>query len=608
MSQIQRKYNFLDGQVLSEFHLDDEFNNLVNANNSLDTEVINHKAKQADTTSTDTVKDKHDSNSQVKKWEDHGNNTSNPHGTTASQVGAYSKSETDGKFETIINVNNHKNDKNNPHAVTASQVGAYAKSESDGRYYTKTEIDSSTKDHKGTWRGLTPGEASEAINGARLDVVEAELNQANKQSVTLNQGTQTVSALENSPINVLSAKGRTLVNLLGKDGNCEDLSKWTPHGSSTISLDNADKVYGGNSLKSTATVTGGFGAKTVNKYSIDNTKNYILMGYFKNTDVDSVNIFAFKGSDGATVIKGSASLTTKGSYIICYVKISPTDLGTETSLIPYVRGGASATGQKFNVDGVRLYEISQSDYDKIGVSLTDQQVADMFPYVDSIAGTRNPAIINDTNSSYTYHNTTLYGMGAVSDELVGNKVKRMFEEVVLDGSLTPAFIADDSGYKIIAIPIKDIDLTLGLGGIVAFLQKYDGKILKRETSSLGTKGFDTFAIGDYTSSISGGEVVIAIADTDSGWGESYTPTADEIKAYFYGWKMRNQNDTNPYNGTGTKAWGTIASGGTSSTLNLPTTPALTLWVITNSYTNVQPCVRKLLNQSVRLPFQKVITP
>jgi lysophospholipase L1-like esterase len=45
-------------------------------------------------------------------------------------------------------------------------------------YYTETEIDSPARDHKGTWQGLTPGQASEAINGGRLDILEPKMDAA----------------------------------------------------------------------------------------------------------------------------------------------------------------------------------------------------------------------------------------------------------------------------------------------------------------------------------------------------------------------------------------------------------------------------------------------
>ncbi|WP_342409820.1 hypothetical protein [Paenibacillus sp. FSL R10-2778] len=85
--------------------------------------------------------------------------------------------------------------------------------------------------------------------------------------------------------------------------------------------------------------------------------------------------------------------------------------------------------------------------------------------------------------------------------------------------------------------------------------------------------------GIYTaadqSTLYNGVLYITIANTDSGWGDSYTPTSDEIKAYFNGWRMYNGASgvaTNPYNGTAgqTKGWVEILSAGNPVGV-LPTT-------------------------------------
>lgn len=98
--------------------------------------------------------------------------------------------------------------------------------------------------------------------------------------------------------------------------------------------------------------------------------------------------------------------------------------------------------------------------------------------------------------------------------------------------------------------------------------KYNGKILDRTGSGV-----------DKLSGDAGGKnVIIEVPNADSGWGDSYTPTADEIKAYFMGWKMydnRNGWDGAPYNvtdGSGDyKAWVKINKKDSSNvTATLPT--------------------------------------
>lgn len=65
----------------------------------------------------------------------HAEDKNNPHGVTAAQVGAYTKTETDSRDAAILqtakaHTDNHESRKNNPHGVTAAQTGAYTKVES----------------------------------------------------------------------------------------------------------------------------------------------------------------------------------------------------------------------------------------------------------------------------------------------------------------------------------------------------------------------------------------------------------------------------------------------------------------------------------------------
>ena len=66
--------------------------------------------------------------------EAHVKNTNNPHGVTAEQVGAYTKSEVntklDAKADRSVMVS-HFSDTTNPHVVTAEQVGAYTREQVD---------------------------------------------------------------------------------------------------------------------------------------------------------------------------------------------------------------------------------------------------------------------------------------------------------------------------------------------------------------------------------------------------------------------------------------------------------------------------------------------
>ncbi|WP_337100929.1 gp53-like domain-containing protein [Paenibacillus sp. YIM B09110] len=167
----------------------------------------------------------------------------------------------------------------------------------------------------------------------------------------------------------------------------------------------------------------------------------------------------------------------------------------------------------------------------------------------TVSQTHKPQV----KSTLTFH-TRLHGLpdGTVSDDvryIDGKAVKRKrVEKLVLDGSLAWVWNADATGYKsakvLIATPID-------YKGTVT---KYDGKVLLRTGTATAA---DQSIVRASDSSL-----YITIADADSGWGESYEPTAAEIKAYFNGWRMFLWGGAPnvPYNGTGSKGWAKIYFG------------------------------------------------
>lgn len=127
-------------------------------------------------------------------------------------------------------------------------------------------------------------------------------------------------------------------------------------------------------------------------------------------------------------------------------------------------------------------------------------------------------------------------------------IVRNLRRMVLDGSLAWRFNLDHAGYKTVAADGIPQAVLASFGIFV----KYDGRSL------LSTNSFPNINSADwgYINPGSGTTIIVSVADTDSGWGDSYTPTQAEIQAYFNGWKMYEVSGghTSAYNGTGTKAW------------------------------------------------------
>ncbi|MWV44578.1 hypothetical protein GRF59_13165 [Paenibacillus sp. HJL G12] len=122
-----------------------------------------------------------------------------------------------------------------------------------------------------------------------------------------------------------------------------------------------------------------------------------------------------------------------------------------------------------------------------------------------------------------------------------------WKKSVLDGALSYSLRHTTAGFKVVSFPLQGAKA--GQGQEYGTMIKYDGSLLANPKN-------DTLIQSDMWSNRTWeSTVILSIANADSGWGESYTPTLDEIKAYFMGWKMCDGVlATNTYNGSGIKYW------------------------------------------------------
>ncbi|MGE6379537.1 hypothetical protein [Peribacillus muralis] len=174
------------------------------------------------------------------------------------------------------------------------------------------------------------------------------------------------------------------------------------------------------------------------------------------------------------------------------------------------------------------------------------------------------------NPSYLFANVKLGQIGPAKDRLYKDgqdwKLRKEIEkDIVLDGSLTWGFSGDMIGCKNVywGVPYSPV-------GVSSFVTKYDGRVIKNILNgSLGNpdeQGIYTTLSRQY----------ITIADTDTGYGENYSPLPSEISAYFYGWKAK----TVDANGKPT-AWKSLVDGADAPTQTLA-------YVSTNKAPNFTP--------------------
>ncbi|MDY8091549.1 hypothetical protein UY456_00915 [Paenibacillus polymyxa] len=516
------------------------------------------------------------------------------------------------------------------------------------------------------WRAVDEF-ASDVNDG--VNAIKKRLDTTERKTVTLEPGVQMVHAEKTAPFSLTGLSGRTLVNLLGRMGSCETVSEWSSN--VAIAIDSNSKTNGSSSFKITL---GSASATASASFLTTPGRKYIAIADVKsgNTSKVAISINGIAGAVGNEVTSGSV-------FAPSVVRFTAKDYFHIVTIT-----GTGAASNIFNMDCVRVYEISEADYVD-AASLTPAQAAAKYPYVDSVMPVRNPyairygenllpsfyewglhanavvlgpnklqlkattgnqassvavpcapgksykisgtiplgtyvrvsfydangAFISDLfNTSITTPNNC-YRMGielqnnnaegatgtfvfenimlnigstakpfkpredsmlALQTDLYADPVtganadtvferdgqyfkSKRFESILIDGGKITKVnnIVSGTGFKAL-YPVVDGANYAYVGNGVGV--KFDGKILPwggQDTTA------DRWAI-DGTA----GNFAISVSVADSGWADSYPPTLDDIKAYFYGYKAYDANTITPanaqtmttatWNGTGTKYW------------------------------------------------------
>lgn len=374
---------------------------------------------------------------------------------------------------------------------------------------------------------VTHGELLEE-QGEAITALETRLDTADTDEITLQPGLQVVSAAKDARFNLGSIKGKSEINGSGRIG--------------IVGVENPYVIrYGENLLPSFFEVTLDSGHRAIAPYEL-----------YVQPNIAAYSVIQFK-----VVPNKEYCISLTGSnfeYSIFPVDLNDPSPPVSWTVIP------TYTFNSGNNQELRLLIRSKSSTLEAVVKypmLTIGTEAKPFqPREDSMLAFQTELHANpDTGADPD-----------VLFEREGQYFKlEKWKKVVLDGYLNWAINANKPGFKQVRYPVSD--------GVTADstnskVTKYDGTVLQVADSNS--------IVDKYQLLPGNGYFYISVSNTDTGWGDAYTPTADEIKAYFMGWRMMNaDNWTAPYNGTGTKGWykfdknGALVSG--SGTRTLPTT-------------------------------------
>ena len=219
-------------------------------------------------------------------------------------------------------------------------------------------------------------------NKLDIDSINTKLTDIDTGLNTLNVVTPTVAYGMNNVIKNIgkisvspkfTIQGKTIINLLGKDGNCENVSVWGDYQCTHV-LDSTNKVFGSNGMKITLNST----SSQINSRNIYLTSGnyYFLSAYVKNGNATNITLAVGGRGYTTTLVTNTTGFTRIGIPILA--------TGAETAVIVVVNG---SSGQYAYVDGIMVNEITATEY-----ALGTTALLANYPYVDSYSCLQNPYV------------------------------------------------------------------------------------------------------------------------------------------------------------------------------------------------------------------------
>ena len=490
--------------------------------------------------------------------------------------------------------------------------------------------------------------------GSKGEITRRELEKSFEEDLLFN------SDKIRKPIDV-EIEGRTLINLLGRAGNAIHKQPLTTNDSMTYEfLD--------DSIKVTNTSVDGF---CMIDFSPKPSTCYIAVGDVKLGVGISALVSVSTVTSGMNY-KGPIHVSNTNAYLTSYIGLKMGAVLSGQSRIALQVIGAIGSNAYFK--NIRLYEISQSEFDELD-NMTPDRIAEKYPYVDDVKCVVNPYIESKENllkganwfngfTDISGIEETITGNGNniisnVLDNLSAGEHYTFTVENIeigvgfiirefIDGTVNDFFYTENKVtfspieraiyrcliYKIDSTPFADSALQrINIGECRPVLVKgeipksysechnsrimfetklYSGETIKQNngtyvknseweefsnfsefnwlvagSNAAGTKsiytnskilplfadrikigyrgnvyginGDDGFEFEHLWGNSNNGALSMRLPNALTGWGDAYTPTADEIKAFFLGWYMRDDAG-NIYNGTGTKRWSKLWCG------------------------------------------------
>ncbi|KZE80307.1 hypothetical protein AV654_12395 [Paenibacillus elgii] len=253
------------------------------------------------------------------------------------------------------------------------------------------------------WTGADPVLRTEFNeNFEKIDAFAGQLLAEEPAPVQLGYGMQVVNAKQTSMLENVSIKGRTLVNLLGREGNFENSGKWT-EGNGDLIIDATVRKFGNASGKIDNST--GTGEKVrYNSQPLYLAGKYVLYGVWARSAAGAPQGELFlivRNADGTV----KWTNTVDNGHCSFYINATPEwrfyyqALDLTGSSAPYYTARIDVntfgtTNDVIYYDGLVVYEISRDEFTAFRENkLNYDQVVAKYPYVDDVKHVNSPYVI-----------------------------------------------------------------------------------------------------------------------------------------------------------------------------------------------------------------------
>lgn len=307
----------------------------------------------------------------------------------------------------------------------------------------------------------------------------------------------------------------------------------------------------------------------INPY-IENKENLISDNYwFRGSNGDYSGKIDVPSDSSSVFTMSYSELKNGQEYTITLPKVF-----TDFKVVCGMYDGTSEKAIRFTTEISKTFTMEGNVFRIFANGANESDVSDL-KKITLVEGT-NSKKYEDCHNSRIMFETKLHEGETIFTRNDGTYVKNSIWEETTLNKLQFTCINSINGYKRVIVSkssLPNIDDPLCLAKLVS----YDGSLIENKREDVVDYNHFYIDIGDN------GNIVLSLKNTLTGWGESHTPTNEEIRAFFLGWKMYKNYTSEPYNGDGQKAWAPLwcgigASGShggvliyNSGTLDLPTT-------------------------------------